>query len=203
MREADQGARESTSIKPEVFIFVGPEGSGKSTQSKLLAKKLGTPFISVGDLLRDKAKNDTGELGDACRDMFARHDYLEPSLVRKVVVERISGEDTTNGFVLDGANRTIEEAEHFPETLLLARRDSFGISTISLRVPGWESTRRLIKVRAREDDTVEGVLKRLGKYYESLGRRVGIMREIGRFIQVDGNKSVEEVHDRIVERLAI
>lgn len=35
------------------LIFVGPQGSGKGTQAKLSAGKLGVAHISTGDLLRN------------------------------------------------------------------------------------------------------------------------------------------------------
>ncbi len=34
----------------KVFVLAGPPGSGKGTQAKLLAPKLGVPHISLGDL---------------------------------------------------------------------------------------------------------------------------------------------------------
>ena len=35
------------------LLFVGPQGSGKGTQAKIIAKKLGIPDISMGELLRE------------------------------------------------------------------------------------------------------------------------------------------------------
>ena len=39
------------------IVFLGPQGSGKGTQAKIIAEKLGIPDISMGGLLRD-AKGD-------------------------------------------------------------------------------------------------------------------------------------------------
>jgi len=186
--------------KPSVFVLIGPEGSGKTTEATLLAEKLNLPLIVVGDLLRDRAENDPGEIGQACRDMFAAHAYLDPSLVRKIVAERLSKEDTLSGFVLDGGDRTVEETEHFPETLKLADRSDLTVKIISLRLAGWKSMERL-STRQREDDSVEGSLSRLSRFYYHLGERATFMKKNWNFIQVDAGRSIDEVHADILSKI--
>ena len=49
------------------IIFYGPEGSGKSTQAKMLAKDLNLPYLGSGDLVRHYSASDKGIMGDICR----------------------------------------------------------------------------------------------------------------------------------------
>jgi adenylate kinase len=97
--------------------LVGSEGSGKTTQAKILAERLNLPYICTGDMIRDAAKNDPSELGQACRDMFERHNYLPGPLLLKIVENRLKREDTKNGVVFDGGFRTQEETENLANTL--------------------------------------------------------------------------------------
>jgi len=38
------------------LIFIGPQGSGKGTQAKIISEKLNLCHISTGDLLREAVK---------------------------------------------------------------------------------------------------------------------------------------------------
>ncbi|TES92125.1 MAG: adenylate kinase, partial [Anaerolineales bacterium] len=44
------------------FVFLGPPGAGKGTQSKVVAARLGLRQISSGEIFRENLKNQT-ELG--------------------------------------------------------------------------------------------------------------------------------------------
>ena len=55
------------------FIFLGPPGAGKGTQAKRIAKQLGVPHLSTGDMMRDAVARGT-ELGTN-----RRADYAEPA----------------------------------------------------------------------------------------------------------------------------
>ena len=43
------------------FIFIGPPGSGKGTQTIMLAKDMNLPHIDTGSLLREEIAKDTEE----------------------------------------------------------------------------------------------------------------------------------------------
>ena len=59
----------------KVFIFLGPPGSGKGTQTSRLADKLSIPHIDTGSLLRKNIQDET-ELGIVAKgfiDSFKRN----------------------------------------------------------------------------------------------------------------------------------
>jgi len=184
-----------------LISLVGPEGSGKSTQAKLLAKKLNLTYVSTRDMIRDATANDTGELGDACRTMHENHTYLPGYLLLKMVQNRLNKPDTEKGLVLDGGFRTLEETQGFPEMLKGVDRD-FAIKVIFLRTPGWENIERLEK-RERFDDTPEAILSRLSTFYDKLGERMKFIRnQWGLTIIMAANKGKEELSLEIAGKLS-
>jgi adenylate kinase len=54
-------------------IFLGPPGSGKGTQAKVLAARYGIPHLSTGDMLREHISKGT-PLGLKAKPIMARGD---------------------------------------------------------------------------------------------------------------------------------
>lgn len=186
----------------QLYSFIGPEGSGKSTQAKLLAKQLGFLYVSTGDMIRDAAANDQTYLGDACRKMFEKHVYLPAPLLLEIVSKRLQRQDAEAGVVLDGGFRTVEETENFQKVLQDAGRD-FNVKVFFLWVPIKESLSRLLKnERGRTDDTMEAVKPRMRSFYTDLGKRMNFIRKNwGLIIIPAGRKTVEEVNTEVTKEV--
>lgn len=180
-----------------LLAFTGPEGSGKTTQAKLLAQTLGLPYASTGDIIRAAADNDSTELGDACREMFARHNYLSPLLLLKILAKRLQEDDARCGIVLDGGFRTVEETEKFQSMLEETQRD-FSVMVIYLRIPGWEGIQRALAGRRRPDDTSEALLSRLSSFYTGLGERMSFIRKKWPLFIINGRRPIEEINQEIL-----
>ena len=169
MKERKRG-KEHLDLNNRIVIFIGPEGSGKSTIAKILAAESGLPYISTGDRLRYLKEHDKTALGDEIRAMFEGHGYLSGESLLKAMKGRYAEEDTEHGFVLDGALRTQEEIDQFSEVLKDVSRQ-LPIEVIYLDVPEDVSVVRLLK-RGREDDTEVGIRTRLSTYNRGLGKRL-------------------------------
>lgn len=103
--------------KKLIVILLGPPGSGKGTQTKMLSEALSIPQISTGDLFREHMKNDT-PLGTKAKGFINSGKLVPDELVLEMVDERVKAPDCKNGFLLDGFPRTVPQAEAIEKTLL-------------------------------------------------------------------------------------
>ena len=92
------------------LILLGPVGSGKGTQARLIKEEYNLPHISTGEIFRDNIKNET-ELGKVVKKYIDNGDLVPEELVNKLVKDRLSQADCENGFILDGYPRNIAQAE--------------------------------------------------------------------------------------------
>jgi adenylate kinase len=98
------------------MILFGPPGSGKGTQAKLFAQRLGLAHIATGDILREAIR--LGTAAGKKADAFMKKGQLAPDeLVNELVAARFRREDRPKNFVMDGYPRTLTQATAFDEVL--------------------------------------------------------------------------------------
>jgi len=169
---------------------VGPQGSGKGTQAKLIAEAHAIPHVATGDILRAAVAEGT-ELGERVRPILEAGELVPDELMVALIRERLADED---GFVLDGFPRTLTQAE-----ALDAMLDEIGKpldAVLLLEVSDEVSTRRMrgrAELEGRTDDTPETIAKRLRLYHELTRPVVERYRGAGFLVTIDGEQTVDAV----------
>src|SRR5438105_3327217 len=95
-------------------IFLGPPGSGKGTQAKKLAETGRFVDLSTGDVFRDAIKAGS-PLGQEIKAFVDAGKLVPDDLVSEVVFEKIRQLPPSQGFLLDGYPRTVEQARALDE----------------------------------------------------------------------------------------
>lgn len=172
------------------IIFLGPQGSGKSTQAKMVAGELSLPYIDMGQLFRDKAKETDQDAGDI-RQALEQGNLVPDSIATKTLQERLSQADCKNGFVLDGYPRNYAQLEGLPNDI---------DKVFYIDVPDDIAVKRLID-RARYDDSLNIITRRLQLYHRETEPLLTYFRQEKIIEEINGEKEIGEIHRQIMSRL--
>ena len=184
------------------MLLLGPPGVGKGTQAQRLAKELGVPQISTGDMLR-AAVAAGSEVGRAAQAVMERGELVADGIVIAVARERIGEADAARGFILDGFPRTREQARALDETL--AEMGTPLECCVSIRADEDVLVDRLLdraKLEGRSDDTAETIRNRMQVYDEETAPLIDYYSAQGLLRPVDGVGTVDAVAERIREAIS-
>ncbi len=208
----------------KIIVMVGAPGAGKGTQSRLLAEHFGYPQISTGGILRDMALADT-PLGREIRGLQASGLLVSDDVLGELILVRTSQPDCEHGYILDGFPRTLKQAQLLES---LARQEDKEVVLVRVVVSHEALLQRLAGRRTctqcgeiynvysrppeqadkcdldgaplaqRTDDNPEAVNTRLTAYEESTAPLIDYYSNSGRLVQIDGERPVDEVYDRLI-----
>jgi adenylate kinase len=179
------------------IVFLGPPGSGKGTQAKLLAERLGVPAISTGEILRTAVREKTA-LGQRAQSAMEKGELVSDDLIVDLIRERTGRPDARTGFILDGFPRTIAQAQAL-EALLGEKGDALS-AVVNFRVPEAELIQRMLgraRDEGRADDRPETIRERLRVYREKTEPLVAFYRKRDLVADVDGVGTVDQVGGRL------
>lgn len=131
----------------EHVILMGPQGSGKGTQSHRVRNELALSSVATGELFRAAIKNQT-ELGSQIREIYDRGELIPDALTIALVDERLdeiaresARAGRQPGHLYDGFPRTTPQADALDE--LLQRRGEGITRVIEIDVPRATLIKRL------------------------------------------------------------
>ena len=185
------------------LVLMGPPGAGKGTQAGVIAGLLGIPHISTGDIFRANVTQGTA-LGVEARRYMDAGEYVPDGVTNAMVRDRLSQEDCSPGFLLDGYPRTVEQVGELSAMLGASGQSLDGV--VELVVDLDEVVGRLVKRAAeqgRSDDTEDVIRRRLEVYFEQTAPLIAMYEAQGLLIRVDGLGDVADVTARIVAALGI
>jgi adenylate kinase len=146
-------------------LLLGPQGSGKGTQAKLIAKTYGIPQVATGDMARELKELDS-PLGREVKEIYDRGELLPDDLIVRMIRDRLDRGDTLPGFILDGFPRNLVQAEALDALLTELGRDLDVV--FEFQIGDREVLLERIAKRAveegRTDDTSDAIRKRLEIY---------------------------------------
>lgn len=206
-------------------IMLGAPGAGKGTQAKKIAERYSVPHISTGDIFRANIKSQTS-LGIEAKKYIDQGLLVPDDITIGMLLDRIKGEDCTDGYILDGFPRTIPQAESL--SAALAEMGEAIDYAINVNVPDENIINRMSGRRActgcgatyhivynpvkkdnicdscgeqlilREDDKPATVQKRLKVYHEQTKPLIAYYEKVGSVINIDGTQNMEKVFRDII-----
>ena len=210
-------------------ILLGPPGAGKGTQAKAIADTLGIVHISSGDLLRDNQARGT-DLGITARSYMQQGLLVPDGLIIEMIEDRIQDEDASQGYVLDGFPRTVEQAESLGEAL--GKRGEYIDRVASIAVGEAELVMRLGgrwicrkcqtpyheinlpparngfcddcggDLYQREDDTSDAVSKRIKVFKDQTAPLIDYYIQEGNLVEINGEDTIEGVRSALLNAIA-
>ncbi len=206
------------------IVLLGPPGSGKGTQAKLLVEAFNIPQISTGDILRSAVAAQT-ELGKQAKSYMNKGELVPDALVVRIVEERLMEPDCNRGFILDGFPRTVAQAEaldRLPLTIQAALNVQVDNAELMKRLTGRRTCRTCGamyhiyfgpsrkdgvcdkcngELYQRDDDREETIQNRLTVYAEQTNPLIQWYQKKNILHTINGIGSVQEIFDRIVGAL--
>jgi len=212
------------------LIFIGPPGSGKGTQAKLLASRLHLLHFGTGDILREAVRLNTAA-GKLAKPYVVSGRLVPDDLVNELVADRFRRDDRPERFIMDGYPRTLAQAASFDQVL---RQQFLAIdAVIFLDVDDEEIVRRLsgrwscpnpgckatyhtqfnppaqpgvcdlchTALIQRDDDREETVRRRLVVYHQNLDDLLAHYRSQGLLHTVRGEGDIETIYANILRVL--
>lgn len=212
-------------MNPLNLIILGPQGSGKGTQAQLLAEKFDLVLLGAGDLLREIARTDSDLGREVHETINVEGRLVRPEVISEVFRLRLSDVPKDKGVILESYPRSRGQYEQLKKFWPDLSRD--GYRAIFIDLPKEQTVARLSrrltcescgrvyiagqvgdtcpncggKLIQRIDDRPEVIRNRLATFEAETMPVVDELEREGRLVRINGNQSIESVHEEISKKL--
>lgn len=170
-------------------------GAGKSTQGKLLSKKMGWAWESSGDLVRDRLT------GQARKDMLAGKLVDDQTILELLKREFKMMQVDSQEFVFDGFPRSLSQAKWLVQNV---KTGNIMMTAIIHLTAHKEVALARLSQRSRKDDTEEAIARRVADYEQTILPILKYLRSAGMPVyDVNGDGTIEEVEANIHKALGV
>ena len=180
------------------YILFGPPGAGKGTQAGAIAEKYNVKHISTGALLRAEIAAGT-EVGIEAKKLIEKGNLVSDDMVEEMLENYFASTRDTEGYLLDGFPRTLNQARDLDR--LLAKKGEEVSAVISLMIPDSVIAERIqhrAAIEGRADDADMKVIKtRIATYHAQTEPTIDFYRAAGKYHEVDGTGSIDEVKNKV------
>lgn len=183
----------------KIILIYGPQGSGKSTQARLIADKLNLTLISTGEISRTIASQPTPQ-GQRVKALIDAGEPTPTEILVPAVEEVMRRNQSGSGFVFDGYPRFAQQIEP-----LLAFISSHGwevSKVIVIELESEEGIKRIMsraRIEGRRDDNPESIRRRLELYHQQTIPIINYFKKVGKVTKIDGSGTIEHVHSLVLQ----
>lgn len=182
------------------FLIFGPPGSGKGTQSVMLAEKFNLLHLSTGDMLRAEIKGGT-ELGKKMSLIMSKGELVPDEVVIEMIAYKIDHSKGSSGFLFDGFPRTVAQTVSLEK--MLNERGMKIDQMLVLDVDHDELVKRLMaraELSGRPDDCDDAVIEnRIEVYKEKTEPIIKYCSQKGLYQPVNGMGSIDDIFGRLCD----
>ena len=210
------------------LILLGAPGSGKGTQAKNIAEKVGITHVASGDLFRAAATRGD-DLGKQAKYYMEKGLLVPDEITIKMILERIDAPDCSKGVMLDGFPRTLEQAKALDQAL--GKKKQKIDRVFYIKVSTDELVRRLSgrficrkcqapyhkvssppkkegkcdkcggELYQRADDTPETVRKRIEVYTKETSPLIDYYKKAKKLVEIKGEGNIDSITENIIASL--
>jgi len=217
-------------MQKPLVIILGVPGSGKGTQGRKIAQKFGMEYLATGDLVREvrKCSGKGDAFADQVKERYDRGRPQPDQVIFKILRDKLASLDLAKGIVLDSFPISLGQTQELfhivtdfgldqPVVLFLTLDEWESIKRISNRKfcpscsvafnPGSEAYTKGMcptdssKLITRADDNFRVVRVRMEEYTDRMEHIHEYFKRKGITVDVNGQQSIEAVHDEIVGKL--
>ena len=175
------------------LILIGIQGAGKSTQGNLLKEELNIPYLSTGHIFREMSKEKTS-LGRYIKEIMNAGFLIPDDKTVEIVSEYLKKPEYKKGYILDGFPRTLDQVKMFEN-----RVDKVIYLKVSDREALWRLSYR--DGDDRQDETLAAIRKRIELFNTLTKPVLDYYQKKGILVEIDGEKSIEDIRKEILEKI--